>query len=78
MTERSVDSLSFEEAFSELEETVGKLEAGDLTLDQALALFERGTALANHCNAQLDAAELQVRQLTPPSPPEYPPPNDES
>ena len=49
-----------------------QLEAGDLTLDQAMALFERGTALATQCNAQLDAAELRVQQLVP-AVGEYPP-----
>lgn len=57
------EDLSFEEAFAELEELVQQLEAGDLTLGQAMSLFERGTALATQCNAQLDAAELRVQQL---------------
>ena len=60
-----IENLSFEEAFAELEEVVQQLEAGDLTLDKAMALFERGTALAEHGNAQLDAAELRVQQLAP-------------
>jgi exodeoxyribonuclease VII small subunit len=55
---------SFEELFHELEETVRRLEAGDLTLDESLALFERGTDLADRCNVLLDSAELRVRQLT--------------
>jgi exodeoxyribonuclease VII small subunit len=67
-----IENLSFEEAFTELEEVVQQLEAGDLTLDQAMALFERGTALAAHCNARLDTAELRVQQLIP-TPGEYPP-----
>ncbi|GAB4541735.1 MAG: exodeoxyribonuclease VII small subunit [Anaerolineae bacterium] len=60
-----MENLSFEEAFAELEEVVQQLEAGDLTLDQAVALFERGMALAAQCNARLDAAELRVQQLIP-------------
>jgi exodeoxyribonuclease VII small subunit len=60
-----MENLSFEEAFTELEEVVQQLEAGDLTLDQAMALFERGMALATQCNARLDAAELLVQQLVP-------------
>ena len=59
------EDLSFEDAFAELEEVVQQLEAGDLTLDQAMALFERGVALATQCNVQLDAAELRVQQLVP-------------
>ena len=57
------EELSFEEAFKELEETVQRMEAGDLTLEESIALFERGQALARHCNAALDQAELRVSQL---------------
>ena len=59
------ENLTFEQAFAELEETVQKLEAGGLTLEESLALFERGQALATRCNVQLDEAELKVRQLSP-------------
>lgn len=60
-----IESLTFERAFAELEETVRKLEAGGLALEESLTLFERGQALAAHCNAQLDQAELKIRQLSP-------------
>ncbi len=60
-----IKNLTFEQAFAELEETARKLEAGGLALEESLALFERGQALAAHCNTQLDQAELKVRQLTP-------------
>ncbi len=59
------DELSFEQAFLELEETVKKLEAGGLTLDEGLALFARGQELAAYCGKQLDEAELKIEQLTP-------------
>ncbi|HID89343.1 MAG TPA: exodeoxyribonuclease VII small subunit [Anaerolineales bacterium] len=62
---KPVEELTFEEAFAELEETVRKLEAGGLTLEESLVLYERGQALAVHCNRQLDEAELKIRQLTP-------------
>ena len=58
------EELTFEAAFAQLQEIVGKLEAGDLPLDDALALFERGQRLAAYCGARLDEAELQVQQLT--------------
>lgn len=64
-TFRPVEELTFEEAFAELEETVRKLEAGGLTLEESLALYERGQALAAYCNRRLDEAELKVQQLTP-------------
>jgi len=47
-----------------LEETVRKLEGGDLPLEEALALFEQSTALAEQCNLLLDRAELRVRLLS--------------
>ncbi len=56
---------SFEKLFSELESTVAKLEAGDLALDEALALFQRGMELAQECGARIDAAELRVKELSP-------------
>ena len=59
----AVEDLSFEHAFGELEDTVQRLEEGDLTLDQAIALYEWGMALARRCGDTLDAAELRVQQL---------------
>jgi exodeoxyribonuclease VII small subunit len=60
-----VEDMSFEEAFAALGETLEKLEAGDLPLAKALALYEHGMALAQHCNVQLDSAELKIKKLTP-------------
>ncbi len=56
---------SFENLFSELEATVAKLEAGDLPLDESLALFQRGMELAKKCGEMLDQAELRIRELVP-------------
>ncbi len=60
----ALDELTYEQAFAELEELVGKLESEIGNLDQALALFERGQALAKRCAELLDKAELKVQQLT--------------
>jgi exodeoxyribonuclease VII small subunit len=57
------EEMTFEAAFAHLEEIVGKLEEGDLPLDDALALFEQGQKLAAYCGAKLDEAELVVRKL---------------
>jgi exodeoxyribonuclease VII small subunit len=62
---KSIDSLTFEEAFAEMESIVAQLEAGQLALDAALALHERGQALAAHCQQLLERAELRVQQLVP-------------
>lgn len=64
MATNDVDALTFEEALAELEEIVERLDAGELLLEEALALFERGQALAAHCGEQLEAASLRVEQLT--------------
>ncbi|MEJ5199263.1 MAG: exodeoxyribonuclease VII small subunit, partial [Anaerolineae bacterium] len=58
------ESPTFEALYRELEETIRRLEAGDLSLEDALALYARANALAEQCNALLDRAELRVRQVT--------------
>lgn len=59
-----VDELSYEQALAELETIVASLEANKLSLEETLALFERGRALTKHCLELLDHAELQVKQLS--------------
>lgn len=56
--------VTFEQAYQELESIVIRLEAGSLSLDESLKLFERGQQLAAWCDTQLDAAELRVSQLS--------------
>lgn len=59
------DSIKdFESAIAELETIVKRLEDGDLSLDQSLALFERGVTLSRYCHDQLGAAERRIEQLT--------------
>lgn len=55
--------LSFEEAYERLEEVLSRLQMGNMTLDDSLAAYEEGMALAAHCQALLDAAELRVETL---------------
>jgi exodeoxyribonuclease VII small subunit len=57
------ETPSFEEALVELEDIVTQLEAGDLSLEESLALFERGQRLAVLCNQVLDKAELRLEQI---------------
>jgi exodeoxyribonuclease VII small subunit len=59
-----IAELTFEQALAALEETVVKLEAGDLVLDESLALFEQGQMLAERCTKLLEQASLRVEQLT--------------
>ena len=53
----------FEEALSELEALVERLERGDLPLEEALKTFERGVELTRHCEASLKAAQQKVEIL---------------
>ena len=54
----------FEESISRLDEIVNRLERGDASLDESLALFEEGTKLVKYCSGVLDAAEQKVVQLS--------------
>ena len=60
-----IETMTFEQAYGELEETVKKLEAGNLPLEEAISLYQRGVALAQHCGLQLDNAELSIQALAP-------------
>jgi len=57
------EELSFEEGMNRLEKIVQTLEAGGLSLEEAISLFEEGMQLAKVCNQRLDAAELKISQL---------------
>ena len=54
---------TFESSLDELEKVVKQLEAGDLSLDLSLALFERGMSLSDTCRKQLEQAETRVEML---------------
>ncbi len=54
---------SFEESLKQLEAIVGKLERGDLPLEESVRLFEEGVKLSNACKTDLEAAEGKVQIL---------------
>lgn len=60
-----LETMSFEQAYRTLEETVQRLETGNLPLEEAVALYQRGMELAKQCNVQLDNVELRIKLLTP-------------
>lgn len=60
---RNSKTPDFEEALSELETLVQRLERGDLPLDEALKHFERGVVLTRHCQSCLKAAQQKVEIL---------------
>jgi exodeoxyribonuclease VII small subunit len=59
-----IAALPFEKALADLEEIVGKLEKGNVPLEQSIALYERGEALRRHCDRLLEAAEKRVDKIT--------------
>ena len=62
-SEKLVEELSYEEALAELEGIVESLEGEQSPLEDAMKLFERGQALAAHCSALLESAQLKVQKL---------------
>ncbi len=64
MTQAEIEAMSFEDALAELERIVRQLEEGRGRLDDAIAAYERGTALRRHCEAKLRDAQAKVERLT--------------
>ncbi len=63
--QKDIKDLTYEKALRELQDVVQRLESGDLPLEEAIALFERGQALVAHCGQLLDQAELRLKALAP-------------
>ena len=63
MTKNKPSERDFEASLKELEQIVEQLEAGDLPLEQSLALFEQGVRLSRDCQKRLDEAERRVEIL---------------
>lgn len=55
---------NFEQLLKELELTVLKLEKGDVSLDEAILLFEKGISLSNRCSEKLELAKQKITKLT--------------
>lgn len=62
--EPPLETLSFEQAMQQLEQIVSQLENGEQTLQETLALYQRGQALVQYCLQMLDQAELAIRTLS--------------
>ena len=59
----SLEKVTFEDALQELEGIVASLERGEVSLDDAIAAFERGTQLKSHCQARLEEARMKVEKI---------------
>ena len=64
MSDKAVAEMSFEEAMKALEDVVGRLEAGEVPLEDSIKLYERGAELKAHCQKKLAEAEEKVAQIS--------------
>jgi exodeoxyribonuclease VII small subunit len=60
----------FEQSMQALEDLVGKMETGEMTLEESLAAYEQGVGLYRRCQSALEQAELRVRLLSDPALPD--------
>ena len=60
---KAIEKMSFEEALASLEEIVKRIDTGQENLADAVASFERGVILKNHCENMLKAARLKIEKI---------------
>ena len=56
--------FDFNEGLSQLEEIIGKMESGDLSLEESLKYFEKGVKLHRQCHSALSSAEQRISVLS--------------
>ena len=60
MSNNDLEKLNFEKAMKELEELVDSLDKGDISLDEAIAAYDRGSQLKDYCEKKLQEAKMKV------------------
>ena len=60
MSNNDLEKLTFEKAMKELEELVDSLDKGDVSLDEAIAAYDRGSQLEDYCEKKLQEAKMKV------------------
>ena len=63
MTDKELKDLSFEDALSELEAIVARLERGDAPLEESIEIYQRGAKLKKYCEGKLKDAQLKVDKI---------------
>ncbi len=63
MSDRKIAEMSFEDALTELEGIVGRLERGDAPLEESITIYQRGAALKAHCEGKLKDAQMKVEKI---------------
>jgi exodeoxyribonuclease VII small subunit len=59
-----IEKLTFEEAIKELTNIVGKIEQGQIPLQDSLEQYEKGMALIKHCRTILQKAEKRIEKIS--------------
>ena len=60
MSNNDLEKMTFEEAIKELERLVDSLDKGDISLDEAIAAYDRGSQLKDYCQKKLQEAKMKV------------------
>ena len=63
MSNNELEKLTFEEAMQELEKLVDSLDKGDVSLDEAIAAYDRGSQLKDYCQKKLNDAKMKVETI---------------
>ncbi len=63
MSNDLLKKMTFEDAMKELENLVDSLDKGDLSLDEAIAAYDRGSQLKDHCQKKLNEAKMKVETI---------------
>ena len=63
MSSNELEKMNFEDAMKELENLVDSLDKGDVSLDEAIAAYDRGSQLKDHCQKKLNEAKMKVETI---------------
>ena len=63
MNNNELEKLTFEEAMKELEKLVDSLDEGDISLDEAISAYDRGSQLKDYCQKKLYEAKMKVETI---------------
>ena len=63
MVDDPLEKMTFEDAMKELENLVDSLDKGDVSLDEAIAAYDRGSQLKDHCQKKLNEAKMKVETI---------------
>lgn len=62
--DEAIRALSFEQALSELEGIVDRLESGDVALEESIEIYQRGAQLRAYCDEKLKSAQARIEKIT--------------